>query len=77
MNDPAFELTREDFEKIEADLLADGLPVRGLGGRLVSRRSRTSTSRFAGPADSGEHDYDEEGRPIVGTGDNVFPRPAT
>ena len=34
VHDPASELTREDFGKIEADLLADRLPVRGLRGRL-------------------------------------------
>ena len=73
--DPALELTREDFEKIEADLLATG--YRFETSATVSLKEEPDKYKPLERAqDSGRHESDEEGRPIVGTGDNVFKAPA-
>jgi hypothetical protein len=69
--DPALELTREDFERVEADLLATG--YRFQMSAVVSRNEEPDKYLAPeGAADSGNQDTDEQGRPIVGTGDNVF-----
>ena len=71
VHDPAFELTREDFEKVEADLLATG--YRFEMSAVVSLTEDPDKYKPAeGPADTGKHETDEEGRPVVGSGDNVF-----
>jgi hypothetical protein len=71
VHDPALELTREDFEKIEADLLATG--YRFEMSAVVSLEEEPEKYKpVTGPAESGAHETDEEGRPIVGSGDNVF-----
>jgi hypothetical protein len=71
VNDPANELTREDFEKIEADLLATG--YRFEVSAVVSLQEEPEKYKpLAAAPDSGEAHYDDEGRRIVGTGDNVF-----
>ena len=69
--DPSLELTREDFERIEADLLATGY--------RFDYSAQVSLTEFpdkykpeTGVADSGNQPTDEQGRPVVGTGDNVF-----
>jgi len=71
VHDPAFELSREDFEKVEADLLATG--YRFEISAVISQREapeKYKTLERAGGADTGE--TDEEGRPVVGRGHNVF-----
>jgi hypothetical protein len=71
VHDPAFEFTREDFEKIEADLLATG--YRFEASAVVSLQEEPDKYKpLAATPDSGEAHYDDEGRQIVGTGDNVF-----
>jgi hypothetical protein len=71
VNDPANELTREDFQKIEADLLATG--YRFEVSAVVSLQEEPEKYKpLAAAPDSGEAHYDDEGRRIVGTGDNVF-----
>jgi hypothetical protein len=71
VHDPAFELTREDFAKIEADLLATG--YRFEVSAVVSLQEAPEKYKpLAAVPDSGELRYDEEGRQIVGSGDNVF-----
>jgi hypothetical protein len=71
VHDPAHELTREDFEKIEADLLATG--YRFDVSAVVSLQEEPDKYKpLAAAPDSGEAHYDDEGRQIVGTGDNVF-----
>jgi hypothetical protein len=71
VHDPAFEFTREDFEKIEADLLATG--YRFEVSAVVSLQEEPHKYKpLAAAPDSGEAHYDEQGRQIVGTGDNVF-----
>jgi hypothetical protein len=74
VQDPSLELTREDFEKIEADLLATG--YRFETSATVSLKEEPEKYKpIAAAEDSGEHESDEEGRPIVGTGANVFRAP--
>jgi hypothetical protein len=71
VHDPASELTREDFERIEADLLATG--YRFEVSAVVSLQEEPGKYKPLPVAqDSGEAHYDEQGRQIVGTGDNVF-----
>jgi hypothetical protein len=70
-HDPAFELTREDFEKVEADLLATG--YRFEMSAVVSLKEEPGKYKpLEGPAESGAHETDDQGRPILGSGDNVF-----
>ena len=71
VHDPAVELTREDFEQVEAGLLATG--YRFEASAVVSLKE--DPDKYKPPAaavDSGEAVYDDEGRQVVGTGDNVF-----
>jgi phosphohistidine swiveling domain-containing protein len=71
VEDPALELTREDFERVEADLLATG--HRFETSAIVSLKEEPDKYKpLAGIQDSGEQESDEQGRPILGTGDNVF-----
>jgi hypothetical protein len=71
VHDPAFEFTREDFERIEADLLATG--YRFEVSAVVSLQEEPEKYKpLAAVPDSGEMRYDDQGRQIVGTGDNVF-----
>src|SRR5207244_2604592 len=71
VHDPALELTHADFEKIEADLLATG--YRFEVSAIVSLQEEPEKYKpLAAAPESGEAQYDEEGRQIVGTGDNVF-----
>jgi hypothetical protein len=71
VEDPALELTREDFQRVEADLLATG--YRFETSATVSLKEQPDKYKpVAGIQDTGEQESDEEGRPIVGTGDNVF-----
>jgi hypothetical protein len=71
VHDPAHQLTREDFEKIEADLLATGYRFE-MSAVVSLKESPEKYKPLESPADSGEHLTDEHGRTIVGTGDNVF-----
>ncbi len=69
--DPAYDLSREDFEKIEADLLATG--YRFEVSAIVSLNEEPDKYKpIAAATASGDNAVDDEGRPIVGTGDNVF-----
>jgi hypothetical protein len=71
VQDPAYDLTREDFEKIEADVLATG--YRFEMSAVVSLNEEPDKYKpVAAATDSGEQTLDDEGRRIVGSGDNVF-----
>jgi phosphohistidine swiveling domain-containing protein len=71
VQDPSLELTREDFENIEADLLATG--YRFEMSATVSRKEAPDKYKEPQLAQaSGKHETDEQGRLIVGDGDNVF-----
>jgi hypothetical protein len=71
VHDPAFELTREDFEKVEAELLATGYRFE-VSAVVSFTEAPEKYKPLEGPAETGEHATDEQGRPVVGTGDNVF-----
>ncbi|MDX6655872.1 MAG: hypothetical protein QOH62_665 [Solirubrobacteraceae bacterium] len=71
VEDADLELTREDFEKVEADLLATG--YRFETSAIVSLKEEPDKYKpVAGILDSGQQENDEQGRPILGSGDNVF-----
>jgi hypothetical protein len=71
VTDQALELTREDFERIEADLLATG--YRFQMSAVVSLQEEPDKYQAgAGVQNSGNQPTDEQGRLIVGTGQNVF-----
>lgn len=67
--------TREELEKIEADVLAEGYRF-DVSATISLKEQPDKYKPLAGIADSGEQESDEQGRPIVGTGDNVFKAPA-
>jgi hypothetical protein len=75
VQDPSLELTREDFERIEADLLATGYRFE-TSATVSLKEAPEKYKPLAGVQDSGQQEADEEGRPIVGAGDNVFRAPA-
>ena len=71
VHDSAFELTREDFERVEADLLATG--YRFEISAVISQQEEPDKYKpleRAGGTSAGE--TDEQGRPVVGRGHNVF-----
>jgi hypothetical protein len=65
----------EDLEKIEADLLAEGYKF-DVSATISLKEEPDKYKPLAGIVSSGENESDEQGRPIVGTGDNVFKAPA-
>lgn len=75
VNDPELALTREDFERVEAELLAEGYKF-DVSATISLKEEPDKYKPLAGIANSGENESDEEGRPIVGHGDNVFKAPA-
>jgi phosphohistidine swiveling domain-containing protein len=66
--------TREELEQIEADVLAEGYRF-DVSATISLKEEPDKYKPLAGIANSGEQQTDEEGRPIVGTGDNVFKAP--
>ena len=75
VQDPELELTSEDFQKIEDELLAEGYKF-DVSATISLKEEPDKYKPLAGIANTGDHESDEEGRPIVGTGDNVFKAPA-
>jgi hypothetical protein len=71
VHDPAFELAREDFEKIEAELLATGyrFDISAVISQHEAPEKYKPLERAGGT--SGD-ETDEEGRAVVGRGHNVF-----
>ncbi|HEX4752534.1 MAG TPA: hypothetical protein VH268_06525 [Solirubrobacterales bacterium] len=67
--------TREELEQIEADVLADGYKF-DVSATISLKEEPEKYKPLAGITDSGEQESDEQGRPIVGAGDNVFKAPA-
>lgn len=75
VHDRSLQLTAADFQKIEDDLLATG--YRFETSAIVSLEEAPEKYKpVAAYHDSGAQDQDEQGRAIVGTGDNVFKAPA-
>jgi len=75
VEDRSLEPTAQELEKIEADLLAEGYKF-DVSATISLKEEPDKYKPLAGIANTGEHETDEEGRPIVGTGDNVFKAPA-
>ena len=71
VHDPAMELTRGDFEKVEADLLATGYRFE-MSAIVSVTEAPEKYKPVAGPAATGAGAKDESGRAVLGTGDNVF-----
>jgi hypothetical protein len=69
--DGDLEPSAEDFEKIEAALLAAGYKF-DVSATISLKEEPDKYKPLAGIANTGNHESDERGRPIVGTGDNVF-----
>jgi hypothetical protein len=69
--DPSLELTRDDFEKIEAELLATGYRFE-MSAQISLKENPEKYTPLPGVPDSGRQDADDQGRLIVGSGDNVF-----
>jgi hypothetical protein len=67
--------TPEELEAIEAAVLAEGYRF-DVSATISLKEEPDKYKPLAGITDSGEHENDEQGRPIVGTGDNVFKAPA-
>jgi phosphohistidine swiveling domain-containing protein len=67
--------TSEELEQIEADVLADGYKF-DVSATISLKEEPEKYKPLAGIADSGEQESDEQGRMIVGAGDNVFRAPA-
>jgi hypothetical protein len=71
VEDPALELTREDFEQVEADLLATGYRFE-MSAIASLKEAPEKYKPVEGMKDSGSQESDEQGRLILGSGDNVF-----
>jgi len=69
--DPDLELTREDFAKIEQELLATGHRFE-TSAQISIVEEPEKYKPLAVVGDSGQQGTDEQGRLVVGTGDNVF-----
>lgn len=65
------EPSEEELAQIEADLLAEGYKF-DVSATISLKEEPDKYKPLAGIADTGANESDEEGRPIVGTGDNVF-----
>lgn len=68
---PVLDLTRADFERIEADMLATGYLFEA-SAQVSAAEAPHKYKPEAAIGDSGAQPVDELGRPVVGTGDNVF-----
>ena len=69
--DPSLELTREDFVRIEVDMLATGYRFEA-SAQVSAVEAPDKYKPEAAIADTGQQPRDEQGRLVVGTGDNVF-----
>ena len=69
--DPSLELTREDFERVEQELLDTGHRF-DFSARISLDESPEKYKALGNGATVTEFERDEQGRAIVGSGDNVF-----
>jgi hypothetical protein len=69
--DTTLELSRDDFVRIEADMLATGYRFEA-SAQVSAVEEPDKYKPEAAIADTGQQPRDEEGRLVVGTGDNVF-----
>ena len=71
VHDPAFQLTREDFEQVEAELLATGYRF-DMSATVSVKEDPDKYKPVEAPTSSGLNATDDQGRPVLGVGDNVF-----
>jgi hypothetical protein len=71
VHDPALALTRADFERVEADLLATGYRFE-MSAVVSAQEEPDKYKPVEVAAASGAGATDEQGRPVVGVGHNVF-----
>jgi len=71
VHDRSLQLTRQDFEKIEEDFLATGYRFT-MSAQVSIEEEPEKYKPITGIGDSGAQPKDDQGRLIVGTGDNVF-----
>lgn len=69
--DPDLEFSRADFEALEAELLSTGYRF-DMSAQISQQEAPEKYKALAGVVESGKNELDEHGRPVVGTGDNVF-----
>jgi phosphohistidine swiveling domain-containing protein len=67
--------TSEELQQIEADVLAEGYKF-DVSATISLKEEPDKYKPLAGITDSGEQESDDQGRTIVGAGDNVFKAPA-
>jgi hypothetical protein len=67
--------TREELQQVEADVLAEGYKF-DVSATISLKEEPDKYKPLAGISDSGEQESDDQGRTIVGSGDNVFKAPA-
>ncbi|MHB8690219.1 MAG: PEP-utilizing enzyme [Solirubrobacteraceae bacterium] len=71
VHDPALGLTRGDFERVEADLLASGYRFE-MSATVSIKEDPDKYKPVIPPAATGAGETDEHGRAVLGKGDNVF-----
>jgi hypothetical protein len=71
VHDPALALTREDFEAVEANLLATGYRFE-MSATVSLAEAPDKYKPVSAPAATGADEVDESGRAVLGKGDNVF-----
>lgn len=69
--DPSLELTQDDFERIEAELLATGHRF-DWSARISATEAPEKYKADDAGAGIAELERDEQGRAVIGSGDNVF-----
>jgi hypothetical protein len=71
VHDPALALTREDFEAVEEELLATGYRFE-MSAIVSVVEAPDKYKPVTAPVATGAGQVDDGGRPVLGTGDNVF-----
>jgi hypothetical protein len=71
VHDPGMELTREDFVAVERRLLDTGYRFE-MSAIVSLTEAPDKYKAVTGPAASGAGQTDDQGRAVLGTGDNVF-----
>lgn len=71
VHDPSLALSREDFESVEAGLLATGYRFE-MSATVSLAEAPDKYKPVSGPVATGAGEVDEDGRAVLGKGDNVF-----
>jgi hypothetical protein len=71
VHDRSLALTREDFEQVEAELLATGYRFQ-VSAVISAQEEPDKYAPLAAQAATGADEHDDQGRAVVGSGDNVF-----